>query len=136
MRAYCDFYEVAPADSDLLTMSRALIGDPGRDGIQLIARTRDDQALGFATIFWSWSTLSAARIATMNDLYVHPDARGIGLADALIGACTEACSERGDIASLRWQTAKDNARAQAAYDRVGARREEWLDYSILPRRET
>jgi GNAT superfamily N-acetyltransferase len=135
MRAYCDFYGMAPADSDLLKMSRALIDNPSRDGIQLIARDNDGQALGFATIFWTWSTLSAARIAVMNDLFVHPDARGSGLADALIGACAQACIERGDLASLRWQTAKDNARAQAVYKRVGAQREEWFDYSIttLPR---
>ena len=30
MRAYCDFYGVSPADSDLLKMARALIDDPGR----------------------------------------------------------------------------------------------------------
>ena len=133
LRAYCDFYGVAPTDSDLVKMSRALLDNPSRDGIQLIARDNDGHALGFATIFWSWSTLSAARIAIMNDLFVHPDARGRGLADAIIGACARACVERGDIASLRWQTAKDNARAQAVYERVGARREEWFDYSILPR---
>ena len=28
MRAYCDFYDVAPGDGDLLAMSRALIADP------------------------------------------------------------------------------------------------------------
>ena len=26
--------------------------------------------VGFATIFWTWSTLSAARIGVMNDLFV------------------------------------------------------------------
>ena len=28
MRAYCDFYEVAPSDEALLALSRALIADP------------------------------------------------------------------------------------------------------------
>ena len=32
MRAYCDFYEVAPSDEALLAMSRALIADPEREG--------------------------------------------------------------------------------------------------------
>ena len=31
---------------------------------------------------------------------------------------------------LAWQTARDNARAQRVYDRVGATRSEWLDYSL------
>ena len=37
MRAYCDFYEVAPPDEDLLAMSTALISDPELEGVQLIA---------------------------------------------------------------------------------------------------
>src|SRR4051794_3251077 len=89
MRAYCDFYEVAPADEALLAMSRALIADPQLEGVQLIARGDNGTTLGFATIFWSWSTLSAERLAVMNDLYVDPSARGSGAADALILACAE-----------------------------------------------
>ena len=129
MRAYCDFYEVAPPDEALLAMSRALIADPEREGIQLIARDGDGRAIGFATIFWSWSTLQAARIGVMNDLFVTAEARGTGAADALIAACLEHCRERGAV-SLTWQTARDNERAQAVYDRVGGRRSEWLDYSL------
>jgi GNAT superfamily N-acetyltransferase len=129
MRGYCDFYEVAPSDDALLAMSRALIADPEREGLQLVARDGDGRAVGFATIFWSWSTLSAARIGVMNDLFVHPDARGAGYADALIQACVDRARERGAV-SLGWQTARDNLRAQAVYERMGGRREEWLDYSL------
>ena len=130
MRAYCDFYEVAPPDGALLAMSRALIADPEREGVQLIARDDESgRATGFATIFWSWSTMSAARIGVMNDLFVTAEARGSGAADALIAACLERCREHG-AASLTWQTARDNERAQAVYDRVGGRRSEWLDYSL------
>jgi GNAT superfamily N-acetyltransferase len=129
MRGYCDFYEVAPSDDDLLLMSRTLIGDPEREGVQLIARDDEGGAAGFATIFWTWSTLSASRIGVMNDLFVAADARGGGLADALITECVERCRARG-ATSLGWQTAKDNHRAQVVYERVGGRREEWLDYSI------
>ena len=76
MRAYCDFYEVAPSDDALMALSRALLADPEREGVQLIARDDGGRAIGFATIFWSWSTLSAARLAVMNDLFVGPEARG------------------------------------------------------------
>lgn len=127
MRAYCDFYRSEPSDPDLLAMSRALIADPVREGVQLVALTRAEAAIGFATIFWSWSTNSAARIGTMNDLFVAPEARGSGAAEALIEACVGRCRERGAV-RLEWQTATDNLRAQALYDRVGARRERWVDY--------
>jgi GNAT superfamily N-acetyltransferase len=130
MRGYCDFYEVDPTDEQLLALSRTLLANPQHDGLQLIAR--DDlsgEAVGFATIFWSFSTLSASRIGVMNDLFVAPPARGTGLADALIAACAEVARERG-AAELAWQTAKDNARAQKVYERVGAVRSEWLDYGL------
>jgi GNAT superfamily N-acetyltransferase len=129
MRAYCDFYNVAPGDSELLAMSRALIADPEREGVQLIARDETNAAIGFATIFWSWSTLGASRIGVMNDLFVAPAARGGGVAKALIAACRERCGQRG-ASWLTWQTARDNARAQALYDGIGARRAEWVDYSL------
>ena len=129
MRAYCDFYEVAPSDERLLAMSRSLIADPEREGLQLIARDDGGAPVGFATIFWTWSTLSAGRVGTMNDLFVDPQARGGGVADALIRECVERCRARGAVV-LDWQTALDNHRAQAVYDRVGGKRNQWLDYSL------
>jgi GNAT superfamily N-acetyltransferase len=129
MRAYCDFYEVAPSDDALLALSRALIADPEREGVQLVARDAQGRAVGFATVFWTWSTTRAARIGVMNDLFVAPEGRGGGVADALIAACAERCRAHGAV-SLGWQTALDNARAQAVYDRVGARRSQWLDYDL------
>jgi ribosomal protein S18 acetylase RimI-like enzyme len=131
MRAYCAFYEVDPPDDALLSLSRALLADPVREGVQLIAR-HDGEAVGFATIYWSWATTIAARIGVMNDLYVAPTARGSGAADELILACLEECRQHG-AAELTWQTAKDNERAQRVYDRIGGTRAEWVDYSLSAR---
>ena len=131
MRGYCDFYGVAPPDAALLALSRALLADPGCEGVQLLARDRErgTAAVGFATVYWSWSTLGASRIGVMNDLYVEPDTRGTGLADALIAACAQRARQHG-ATELDWQTALDNHRAQAVYDRSGAHRSQWLDYSL------
>jgi GNAT superfamily N-acetyltransferase len=128
MRGYCDFYEVSPSDQDLLSLARALVVDPVREGVQLIARD-GGEAVGFATIYWSWATTIAARIGVMNDLFVAPAARGTGAAEQLILACVEECREHG-AAQLTWQTAPDNERAQRVYDRIGASRSQWVDYSL------
>lgn len=129
VRGYLDFYEVDPPDDALLALARTLIENPD-EGVQLIARDERGAAIGFATIFWTWSTLSASRLGVMNDLFVADSARGGGVADALIGACVERCRERG-ARSLDWQTARTNERAQAVYERVGAKRDErWIDYSL------
>jgi GNAT superfamily N-acetyltransferase len=129
MRGYCDFYESDPSDEKLLDMSRALLANPDFEGVQFMARDDSGRAIGFATIFWTWSTNAAARLGTMNDLFVSAEARGSGAAEALIAACVARCRERG-AARLEWQTALDNARAQAVYDRVGGKREQWLSYSL------
>jgi ribosomal protein S18 acetylase RimI-like enzyme len=130
MRGYCDFYEVDPSDDALLAMSRTLIGDPQGEGFQLLARDDAGRAIGFATVFWTWSTSSASRIGVMNDLYVQLDARGAGAAEELIAECARMARERG-ASSLQWETAKDNRRAQAVYDRVGGKRDDrWLSYSL------
>jgi ribosomal protein S18 acetylase RimI-like enzyme len=129
LRGYCDFYGVDPEDERLLALARALIADPDHEGVQLIARGGDGRAVGFATIYWSWETLNAGRIGVMNDLFVAPEGRGSGLAEALIEACRKHCAGRG-AQRLVWQTAHDNTRAQAVYDRIGGQRSEWLDYSL------
>jgi len=126
MRGYCDFYEAAPSDDELLALSRALIADPEREGVQLLARDQG-RGVGFATIYWSWATTSAERIGVMNDLFVATEARGSGLAESLIQACRAECAARG-AGKLTWQTAPDNAAAIKVYDRVGATREHWVDY--------
>ena len=127
MRAYCAFYNESPSDQALLELSRALIADPLREGLQLIARDSLGAAVGFATVFWSWDTTEASRIGIMNDLFVVPEARGLGLADRLIEACTQRCAER-KASRLEWETGPENLRAQSVYDRVGAVREPWLTY--------
>ena len=129
MRGYCDFYAVGPSDDALLAMSQALIANPEHEGFQLIARD-GGRAIGFATVFWTWSTSSASRIGVMNDLFVDSDARGSGTADDLIAECASLVRKRG-ASSLEWQTAKDNLRARSVYDRVGGKRDDrWLSYSL------
>ncbi len=130
VRGYCDFYEVEPSDDQLLELSRALIADPERDGIQLIARDPSGAAVGFATIYWTWSTTSGpGRLAVMNDLFVAAGARGSGVAEALIAECRERARAHGAVA-LQWETALDNHRAQKVYDRVGGERSQWLTYTL------
>lgn len=131
LRGYCDFYEVDPPDEKLAAMSRALIENPD-EGVQLIARTQDGTAgvpVGFATIFWTWQTLYAARVGVLNDLYVTPASRGSGAGRALIAHGLQLCRDRG-AEKLVWETAPDNTTAQRLYDGIGAERSTWLTYEL------
>ena len=129
MRAYCDFYRASPSDGGLLAMARALIAAHDKDGMLLVARDGDGVPIGFAAVGWKWSSLRAARIAVMEDLFVAPEARGQGAADALIRACAGRAREYGAPA-VTWLTAPDNHRAQAVYDRVGATADALLEYEL------
>ena len=128
VRAYCDFYGVDPRDDRLIALSRALIDDPG-EGVQLLARGEDGSPLGFATVYWTWQTLDAARVGVMNDLYVVPDARGQGVGRLLIEHCRGLCRKRG-AAKLAWDTAPDNETARRLYDSTGATSSTWVSYEV------
>lgn len=138
LRAYCDFYRVDPSDERLRALVTALIDNPS-EGLQLIARDSPAESdgaphvrgtpLGFATIYWTWQTLHAARVGVLNDLFVVPASRGSGTGRALIERCRELCRERG-AEKLVWETAPDNATAQRLYDGIGAEKSTWLTYEL------
>jgi GNAT superfamily N-acetyltransferase len=127
MRAYCDFYESKPTDEGVMTMARTLIRDPSQ-GAVFIAR-QEGKAIGFATLDWKWSMLKGARIGYLEDLFVDPDARGGGTADALIQVCADRCRELS-MPALEWLTAPDNHRAQKVYNRTGAEADTYVEYDL------
>jgi RimJ/RimL family protein N-acetyltransferase len=59
----------------------------------------------------------------MNELFLAEHPRRRRVAEQLIEACRAECVRR-DARRLTWQTAPDNHRAQAVYDRIGATREQ------------
>jgi GNAT superfamily N-acetyltransferase len=127
MRAYCDFYESSPTDEGLVEMAGTLIADP-EQGALFIARA-GGRAVGYATLGWMWSMLRGARMGYLEDLFVAEEARGKGVADALIEMCADRCRERG-MPSLGWLTAPDNHRAQAVYNRIGGESEAMVEYDL------
>ena len=129
LRGYCEFYGTDPSDEALLELSRWLLDHP-EDGVQVLARDDDGSAIGFTTIYWTWRTMHASRIAVLEDLFVAPEARGSGAAEALIRDALARAREHG-ARQLDWQTAKTNERAQTVYGRMGADPDDrWLDYSL------
>ncbi len=89
---------------------------------------KDSDLHGFATVYLSYDTVAARRVAVMNDLFVAPDDRNEGLGRALIRECHGFAHASG-CAVLSWITAQDNARAQALYDKL-ATRTTWVTYEM------
>ncbi|HEV7771216.1 MAG TPA: GNAT family N-acetyltransferase [Solirubrobacterales bacterium] len=126
--AYQRFYEVAEIDDERnRAFFRRFLG-PSEDGLLLGARI-DDRLIGYACLYWHFSSLEATECVLMNDLFVDDPARGQGVGRALIEASAEVARERG-VPFVEWSTAPDNKTAQRLYDSTGAERSEWLSYEL------
>lgn len=124
--AYQQFYGAAPDDArNRAHFGRFLAGDAR--GIQFVALAGNDAALGFATLYFPFSSVVAAAICLMNDLFVVPQARGRGVGRALIEHCCHYAGEHG-FASLSWQTAQSNTVAQRLYDSIDTTQSAWYRY--------
>jgi len=103
--------------------------DPAHEVEALIAEdTATGLPIGLAHYRPYARPLAAATGGFLDDLFVAPDRRGEGLADALIEAVAEIGRARGWTV-LRWITADDNYRGRGVYDRV-ATRTMWLTYEV------
>jgi GNAT superfamily N-acetyltransferase len=134
--AYQRFYEVEEIDEERnRTFFRRFLA-PSEDGLLLGAR-REGRLVGYACLYWHFSSLEAVESVLMNDLYVSEEVRGHGVGRALIEATTEVARERG-APFVEWSTAPDNHTAQRLYDSTGAERSEWFSYELRvdPRAES
>ena len=126
--AYQRFYEVEEIDEGRnRAFFRRFLG-PSEDGLLLGARL-EGRLVGYACLYWHFSSLEATESVLMNDLYVAEQARGAGVGRALIEATAEVARERG-VPSIEWSTAPDNHTAQRLYDSTGADRSQWVAYEI------
>jgi GNAT superfamily N-acetyltransferase len=126
--AYQRFYEVEEIDEERnRTFFRRFLA-PSEDGLLLGAR-REGRLVGYACLYWHFSSLEAVESVLMNDLYVAADARGAGVGRALLEASAEVARERG-APFVEWATAPDNHTAQRLYDSTGAKRSEWVNYEL------
>ena len=125
---YQRFYLSEPDEDRNRVFFRRFLA-PSDDGL-LLGAWRGDELVGFATLYWTFSSTHATEAALMNDLFVAEGHRGEGIGLALIQACAAASRDRG-MHHLEWFTALDNATAQRLYERTGAERSGWYNYELL-----
>jgi ribosomal protein S18 acetylase RimI-like enzyme len=124
---YQRFYTGAAQDDDRnRAFLRRFLGDDGR---LLVARDDNGAAVGFANLYWTFSSTTAEEHVLLNDLFVSQEARGGGVGLHLIEAARAVARERGSR-TLSWQTALDNRAAQRLYERTGAERSAWFEYEL------
>jgi GNAT superfamily N-acetyltransferase len=124
---YQRFYRVEPDEERNRGFFRRFLA-PSEDGL-LLGAWVDEDLVGFATLYWTFSSTHTAEAALMNDLFVAEGHRGEGIGLALIEASAAAARERG-MHHLEWFTALDNETAQRLYERTAAERSGWYNYEL------
>jgi len=128
MKLYFDFYGVThPNDDNIHALLDVLLLSSER-GIQFICEY-EGKAIGFATLYATFSSLRAQKAMIMNDLFVESTYRGKGLGKALFQHCLAYVKQHG-YAYMEWVTASDNGIAQKFYEKQGAERSSWVVYSL------
>lgn len=126
--AYQRFYEVEEIDEGRNRAFFTRFIAPSEDGM-LLGAWRDRGLVGYACLYWHFTSLIPAETVLMNDLYVDPAARGEGIGRALIETSASIARERG-AHHLEWATAPDNKAAQRLYDAIGAEPSTWIEYEL------
>lgn len=118
---YLIFYEVPQPAAPIRTFldERLARGD----STILIARDGDGFAQGFVQLYPLFSSLSLRPAWLLNDLFVSPEARRQGVAEALMQAARGHAQASG-ACGLQLETARNNLAAQALYEKLGYVRDE------------
>lgn len=98
-------------------LADALFGNP--PAAEAVIAEGEDGAIGFALFFHNFSTWTGRRGLYLEDLYVTPEARGLGAGKALLAHLAGIALDRG-CARFEWSVLDWNAPAIAFYRSVGA----------------
>lgn len=100
----------------------------GKHGVQFVA-VEDHALVGFATLYFTYTTTRADKSAVMNDIFVLEEFRGNGVGRQLFDHCLDYVRSHG-YTHMSWVTEPDNQAAQRFYAKVGGILGNWLPYSI------
>lgn len=128
-RQYAEHYKV-PVSEAHQDVVWSWITDPDHPEKCLLARDADGVAQGLAHYRPFTRPLAGSVGGYLDDLLVDRDARGTGVADALLEGLRDVAAERG-WSLVRWITADDNHRARGVYDAY-ATRTMWVTYDMTP----
>lgn len=126
--AYRQFYG-KPSDPAL---ARSFISERLGNAESVILLAIDDagHGIGFVQLYPSFSSVSAARVYILNDLFIAPQARRGSVATELMAAAAGFARGRGAL-RISLSTGMSNLAAQSLYERQGwVREEQYFHYSL------
>ncbi len=127
IREYQRFYKVQDISDERNTRFFSQFDESNPLGAIFLYRL-EGEIVGFATIYFTFSSTITARVATLNDLYTQPQQRNRGIAQQLIKHCRAYTKQQG-AERLQWVTSPDNHTAQALYNGLDTNKSTWHFYS-------
>lgn len=124
---YAEFYKV-PMDDRIAGAVWGWLRDPGHVLEGYLARDTEGRAIGIVHVRACPEPLSGCDVGFLDDMYVVPEYRGSGVADALFDTLRKLAAERG-WPEIHWITQHFNQRARAFYDRYTSGPSEFILYS-------
>ncbi|HAF40298.1 MAG TPA: N-acetyltransferase [Sphingobium sp.] len=124
IRALADYERLShEVKADRETLARYLFGP--RPMAEVLITEHQGAPVGFALFFHNFSTFEGRPGLYLEDLFVLPQARGLGAGKALLARLAQLAIER-DCARLEWSVLDWNEPAIAVYRAIGARpMDEW-----------
>jgi GNAT superfamily N-acetyltransferase len=101
------------------------------ESVVLLASDAEGRAMGFAQLYPTFCSVAAARIFTLYDLFICPEARRGGVGASLLRVAADFARSAGAV-RLELSTARTNQAAQALYEREGWRRVDEFEVYALP----
>ena len=114
---YLEYYETSVPDEIYDSTFARLLGDDPRDFNGLVAE-KEGRLLGLTHFLFHRHGWKVEDVCYLQDLYTRPEARGEGVAGALINAVYDAADKAG-APSVYWLTQDFNATARKLYDKIG-----------------
>ena len=117
VRALADFEKLEGPDDDA---ARRLADDFGAGRYSLFVAEQGGAIVGYALYFFTYSTFLAKPSLYLEDLFVHPGARGRGIGERFMRALAQVAVERG-CGRFEWTVLDWNVDAQKLYEGIGAK---------------
>lgn len=108
--------EFAPDRAKQEAGLRLVLADPAIG--EILVGELDGQIVGMASLLYTVSTFLGQRVAVLEDMVVHPEHRGCGTGEAILGALIRHAHERG-CGRLTLLTDSTNSGAIRVYERLG-----------------
>ena len=116
VRALAEFEKLPGPDE---AAARRLSDDFAAGRYSLLVADDGGRIVGYAIYFFTYSTFLARQSLYLEDLFVHPDARGRGVGERFMRALAAEAERRG-CGRFEWTVLDWNVNAQSFYKRLGA----------------